>query len=89
MKLETSKGKVYDVRMVATSIRRKNQVFCEIYDTRPLFDIAEEFDGLLSFRKYDEAIEGVSETYEGFCRLVGIQRNAEDGTVRLTLERGD
>lgn len=89
MKLETSKGKVFDVRVVAMSIRRKNQVLCEIYDSRPLFDIAEDFDGIVSFRKYDEALEGVSEMYEGFSRLVGVQRNAQDGTVRLTLERGE
>lgn len=87
MKLETSKGNVYDVRVVATSIRRKNQVLLEICDSRPLFDIAEDFDGLASFKKYDEAIEGVCETYEGFSRLVSLQRNAQEGTVRLTLER--
>ena len=50
MKLETSKGKVYDVRVVCTSIRKKNQVLCEIYDSRPLFDIAEDFEGLASFK---------------------------------------
>lgn len=87
MKLETSKGNVYDVRVVCTSIRRKNQVLLEIYDTRPLFDIAEDFDGLASFKKYDEEIKGVCETYEGFSTLVSLQRNAEEGTVRVMLER--
>ena len=89
MKLETSRGKVYDVRVVCTSIRRRNQVLVEIYENRPMHEIAEDFDGLASFRKYDEAIEGVSENYEGFSRLVGIAKNEDEGTVRLTLERND
>lgn len=89
MKIETSRGKVYDVRVICTSIRKRNQVLVEIYDNRPMNDIAVDFDGLDSFRKYDEAMEGISENYEGFSRLVGMAKNAEEGTVRLTLERGD
>lgn len=89
MKLETSTGKVFDARVVCTSLRRKDQVLCEIYDDRPISDIAADFDGIASFRKYDEAVKGVSETYEGFSSLVGIHRNAEAGTVRLTLEKRD
>ena len=87
MKLETSSGKVYNIRTICAGLRKKNTVLIELIDERPLTLIAVDFDGLDVFKKYDEAIEGVFETYTGFNRLVSIQRNEEAGTVRLVLEK--
>ncbi len=87
MKLETNGGKVFNIRTICAGLRKKNTVLIELIDERPLTLIAVDFDGLDVFKKYDEAIEGVCETYTGFNRLVSIQRNAEAGTVRLVLEK--
>lgn len=88
MKLKTSGGKVFDIRVICPDLRSKNKVLIELEDDRPLGDIARDFDGLESMLKYDEDIAGVHEVYEGFTRLVGIRRNESAGTVRLTLEKG-
>ena len=89
MKLKTSSGKEFDIRVIVSGLRNKNTVLIELEDDRPLPQVAADFDGMGSFVKYDEAIEGVRETYEGFSKLVRIQRNADAGTVRLTLERSE
>lgn len=85
MKLETSKGKTFDIRVICTSLRSPNKVLIELEDSRPLADIAAEFDGLDMLRAIET--ENVYQVYEGFSKLVGIQRNTDAGTVRLTLEK--
>lgn len=85
MKLETGKGKTFDIRVICTSLRSPNKVLIELEDSRAIADIAADFDGLDTVRTYET--ESVYHTYEGFTQLVGIQRNTEAGTVRLTLEK--
>ena len=87
MKLETSKGKTYNIRVICTSLRSPNMVLIELEDGRALAKIASDFDGLDTMRTYET--ENVYQTYEGFNKLVGIQRNKAAGTVRITLEKGD
>ncbi len=87
MKLETSKGKTFDIRVICTSLRSPNMVLIELEDGRALAKIASDFDGLDTMRTYET--ESVYQTYEGFNKLVGIQRNKAAGTVRITLEKGD
>lgn len=87
MKLETSKGKTFDIRVICTSLRSPNMVLIELEDGRALAKIASDFDGLDTMRTYET--ESVYQTYEGFNNLVGIQRNKAAGTVRITLEKGD
>ena len=89
MKIKTSGGKVFDINIICSDIRSKNRVLIELDDDRTLAEIAGDFDGLDSFQKYDEALDGVFETYEGFRHLVTIRRVTESGAVRLTLERSD
>ena len=89
MKIATSKGKTFDIRFIGATLRGGKRMMIELEDSRPLWEIAEEFDGLSTITKTDSARPGVKEIYEGFSRLVGIQRNADNGTVRLTLEKDD
>ena len=90
MKIETSTGKTFDIRVICPALRSGNRVMIELYDDRPLWEIAEDFDGLESIKKTDEAVgASIYEVYEGYSRLVGITRNEAAGTVRLTLEKGD
>lgn len=89
MKIETSKGKIFDIRAICPALRNNNAVLIEVCDDRPLALIAVDFDGLESFRKYDENIKGVSETYTGYSRIINMRRNEEAGTVRLMLERDE
>jgi hypothetical protein len=85
MKLETNGGKVFNIRTICAGLRKKNTVLIELVDERPIPLIAADFDGLDSFKTYDEAIEGVCETYTGFKHLAGVQENEDAGTMRLTL----
>lgn len=87
MKLDTIGGKSFDIRVICADLRSKNRVLIELEDDRPLAQIAADFDGIDGFVTYKEDLEGVYETYEGYNHLVSIRRNAEAGTVRLTLER--
>lgn len=83
MKLETNKGKTFDIKVICTSLRSPNKVLIELEDARQLADIAADFDGLDMIQTYET--EGVYQVYKGFNQLVGIQRSTEAGTVRLTL----
>lgn len=87
MKLETSAGKTFEIKVICTALRNSNRVLIELEDARQLADIAADFDGLSTIRTYET--ESVYQTYEGFSKLVGIQRNTEAGTVRLTLGKDD
>lgn len=89
MQITTSKNKTYDVRFIGALIRNGSRMMIELADDRPLWEIAEEFDGLSAITKTDEMKPGVKEVYEGFSQLVGIQRYNGNGTVLLTLEKGD
>jgi len=87
MRIKTSKGTTHDIRVMCEMLRNKNRALIELEDSRPLSEIAAEFDGLEWIRKYMTAESTAYEMYEGFTRLCGIQRT-ETGTVRLTLEKG-
>ena len=89
MQITTSKGKTFDVRFIGTLLRNGGRMMIELADDRPLWEIAEDFDGLSAVTKTDDMKPGVKEVYEGFTQLVGIQRNKGNGTVLLTLEKGD
>ena len=84
MKLETSGGKTFDIKVICTSLRSHNKVLIELEDSRALEDIAKDFDGIETMRTYE--VEGIYQMYEGFSKLVGLQR-MDSNTVRLTLER--
>lgn len=86
MRIETSKGKTHDIRVICETLRNPNRVLIELEDKRPLVKIIPDFDGLQTIKCYREDGSTVYEMYEGFTSLVSIQRT-ESGAVRLTLER--
>ena len=87
MRIETSAGKVFPIRVMCEAIRNRNQVLIELEDDRPLVKIIKDFDGLASIKRYYAEESTVYEMYEGFSKLVAIQRNTDTGMVRLTLEK--
>lgn len=89
MRIETSAGKVFPIRVMCEALRNKNQVLIELEDDRPLIKIIKDFDGLTFIKRYQAEKSTVYEMYEGFTKLVAIQRKTDAGTVRLTLEKGD
>lgn len=89
MNITTSKGKTFDINFIHVPLRDGNRVMIDLADSRTLAKIAADFDGLTTITKTDDIRPNVTETYEGFTRLVAIQRNTAAGTVRLTLERSD
>lgn len=87
MKITTSKGKAFDIVFICSPLSTPQHVIIEMRDSRPLSEIAADFEGLESIKKEDDTRgSSVYEMYEGFSRLVELHRYA-DGSVRLTLEK--
>lgn len=92
MQITTSKNKVFSVEFIGALFRDGSRVMIELADERPLAEIAADFDGLESIKAEKEVSKTtakVYEMYEGYGKLVSIQRNKAVGTVRLTLERSE
>lgn len=89
MKIETSKGMNFNIEFICSPLRDGSKVIIEMEDDRSLAEIADDFDGLESIKKTVSGRndKAVYEMYEGFSRLVGIQRDTASGSVRLTLEK--
>lgn len=88
MRIETSKGKTHEIRVMCAMLRNPNRVLIEMEDGRSFAQIIKDFDGLETIKSYLPDGSRVYEMYEGFTSLVGIQRT-ESGAVRLTLERSE
>lgn len=89
MKITLSNGKAFDIRFIGTLLRNGNRVVIELEDGRMLSKIAAGFEGVETITKTDDKNPNVKEVFEGYNKLVGIQRNTAAGTVRITLEKGD
>ena len=86
MTITTNTGKTFDVNW-AWPPRNTNKLMIEMKDTRPIQEIAADFDGLESISRESET-EG-NAVYTGYGTLVGVIRDTMKGTVQLTLERND
>lgn len=86
MKLTTSSQKTYDVDWIDVATITSGNLLLQMQDERPLHLIAVEFDGL-EWLKRESDTQG-NKTFEGFNRLIGINRNAANGAVQLTLSKG-
>ena len=89
MKITLSNGKAFDIRHIGTMLRDGNRVVIELEDGRALSKIAANFEGVDTITKTDNNNPNVKEVFDGYTKLVGIQRNKAAGTVRITLEKGD
>ena len=89
MKITLSNGKKFDIRHIGTMLRDGNRVVIELEDGRAFSKIAANFEGVDTITKTDDNNPNVKEVFEGYSKLVGIQRNKAAGTVRITLEKGD
>lgn len=87
MRIETSAGKVFPIRVMCEALRNRNQVLIELEDDRTFAQIIPDFDGLSFIKCYQAEKSTVYEMYEGFSKLVSIQRNTGTGMVRLMLEK--
>lgn len=89
MKIETSKGKTFNIEFICSPLRDGSKAIIEMEDERPLAEIVADFDGLERIKKTVSGRndKAVYEMYEGFSRLVGIQRDTASGSVRLTLAK--
>lgn len=89
MKITTSTGKTFDILFISSGVYMGGRAMIELADERALSEVASDFEGVDTITKTDELLPGVSEVYSGYTRLISVQRNAETGTVRLMLEKGD
>lgn len=86
MKLKTGAGKTIDVGWIALT-DSGNQVMIYFNDSRPLSEIAAEFDGKDKLEKTDViGTKTITETYEGYTHMSAIQEMGR-GTVLITLEK--
>lgn len=51
MKIETSKGKNFNIEFICSPLRDGSKAIIEMEDARPLAEIAADFDGLESIKK--------------------------------------
>lgn len=84
MTITTSRGQTFDVNW-AWELRTKQQLQIELNDTRPIADIAADFDGLETISRKSDT-EG-DKLYEGYTKLTAVLQNTVSGTVQLILER--
>lgn len=86
MTITTNRGKTFDVNW-AWPPRNTNRLMIELKDTRPIAEIAEDFDGLETISRESET-EG-NAVYTGYSTLISIVKDTSKGTAQLTLERSD
>lgn len=84
MTITTNRGKTFDVNW-AWANDDPDQLMIELKDTRPIEEIAHDFDGLTEIRRKSE--EEGDDTYVGYNKLTGVTMNLKKGTTLLTLER--
>ena len=87
MTITTSKGKVFPVVFIGVLLRDGHRLVIDLPDSRPLSEVAADFEGLETVTKTNTKTPGVKEIYEGFTNLVEVHRNMAAGTVRVTLEK--
>ena len=89
MQIMMSKGKTFDVAFIGAMTLEGSRVLIDLPDSRKFSEIAADLEGLDTITKTDEAYPGVTEVYEGFTEIVDMHRSAADGSVRLTLKKGE
>lgn len=86
MRIETSKGKTYEIHAMCAMLRNPNRVLIELVNIMPFTKVIKEFDGLETIKSYLPDSDKIHKTYEKYTRLVGIEET-EDGHMRLKLEK--
>lgn len=81
MTITTSKSKTYQVQWADVSPFNAGALSMQMMDTRPLPEIAAEFDGLTELARQDEN-QG-DKTFTGFSKLVGIKRIGSDVLIQM------
>lgn len=90
MKITLDNGKTFDIEFIGVPMRNGSRVMIEMDDKRLLSEIASDFEGAQTIREETvERKETVYKVYEGYSRVVAVQRIGAEGTVRLTLEKDD
>ena len=84
MKIETSKGKSLEIRMI-TAMNGGENVMLVIADDRPMSEIAADLEGCNTLTKTDANKQNVKEVYEGYTRIVSMQREKYSGMMRVIL----
>lgn len=87
MTVKTDRGKTFDVNYAWGPVRSTGELMIELTaDTRPLSQIAADFEGVQAFGREDEN-EG-NMTFEGYTELVSVVRDRNTGAVLLVLRKG-
>lgn len=84
MELKTSRDKIYPI--VWADVASSGVLYIQVKDSRPLAQLAEDFDGL-------EWLERISEDqgdkrFDGYSVLTGVDRITPD-VVNVTIRKGE
>ena len=81
----TSTGKTFDASPALVSVRDSSRLMFDVMDTRPIGEIAPDFEGVETLTQVDA--QQVEHAYHGYTVLAAISRNRSDGSARVTLEK--
>ena len=84
MLLKTSKGNEYEVAFVDGPTITSGHVMLQMNDTRPLWRIAQEFEGIERLERFSDT-QG-DKAWEGYTLLQHVSR-VNDGVVRVALAK--
>lgn len=87
VKLDLGDGVVREIEFINSLAMTGKQVMIELYNDRPLSQIAADFEGREKMTRKDDIRPDVETVYSGFTRLTAIQRSGATGSVRITLEK--
>lgn len=84
MEIRTSKGHMYRADWIGGPTGIRNEIYCEIEDGRPIYEIASEIDGA-ELTSVGEG--GVETIYHGYTELARISREAGSKLTRIAMRR--
>lgn len=76
-----------EIEFINVPAMASKQLMIELYDERRLSAIAADFEGREEIVRTDNLREGIETVYSGYTELTAIQRNAQSGSVRITLSK--
>ena len=87
MTVTTSRGKTFEIDWMWGPMMNTGEMMLQLEDTRPMAEIAADFDGVRTFHRESE-LEG-DRDYEGYTRIVSIARvsGGQQGRVQITFDR--
>lgn len=86
--ITTNNGKTLEIKWVLGPIAN-GQIIVDLDGDYAISEIAPDFENQTTFRVNDDAEKGKYNMYEGYTKLVSVDRKNFKGVTRLMLEKGE